>query len=58
MTFCPEWLSGNPNLDSSNWFYFWVFLVFFNFLWVVFPLLLLLQSFNATTANRRVKKIN
>ncbi len=38
MTFCPEWLSGNQNLDASNFMYLWVYLVFFNMLWVVFPL--------------------
>jgi hypothetical protein len=21
MTFAPEWLTGNPNLDTSNWMY-------------------------------------
>lgn len=56
MTFCPEWLTNNANLDSSNWFYFWVYLVFFNMLWVVFPLLLLLQSYNFITTNRQTKR--
>lgn len=37
MTFCPEWLTGNINLDSSNFMYLWVYLVFFNCLWVVIP---------------------
>ncbi|OAA60473.1 ebp domain containing protein [Niveomyces insectorum RCEF 264] len=37
MTFCPEWLVGNANLDTSNFMYKWVYLVFFNVLWVVFP---------------------
>ena len=27
MTFCPEWLMGNPNLDTSNALYLWVYLV-------------------------------
>lgn len=27
MTFCPEWLTGNPNLDTSNPLYFWVYLM-------------------------------
>jgi hypothetical protein len=30
MTFAPEWLTGNPNLDTSNWMYLWLYLVFFN----------------------------
>jgi hypothetical protein len=21
MTFAPEWLTGSPNLDTSNWMY-------------------------------------
>ncbi|KAK0719769.1 Emopamil-binding protein [Lasiosphaeris hirsuta] len=37
MTFCPEWLVGNINLDSSNFMYLWVYLVFFNMLWVLIP---------------------
>ncbi|PKS05270.1 hypothetical protein jhhlp_008641 [Lomentospora prolificans] len=38
MTFCPEWLTGNVNLDTSNFMYKWVYLVFFNMLWVFIPL--------------------
>lgn len=38
MTFCPEWLIGNLNLDTSNFMYLWVYLVFFNTLWVWIPL--------------------
>ena len=37
MTFCPEWLTGNINLDTSNFMYLWVYLVFFNMLWVFIP---------------------
>ncbi len=37
MTFCPEWLSGNSYLDGSNFMYLWVYLVFFNMLWVFLP---------------------
>ena len=37
MTFCPEWLTGNINLDGSNFMYMWVYLVFFNMLWVFIP---------------------
>ncbi|KAH7318654.1 Emopamil-binding protein [Stachybotrys elegans] len=37
MTFCPEWLTGNINLDGSNFMYLWVYLVFFNMLWVFIP---------------------
>jgi hypothetical protein len=27
MTFCPEWLTGSPSLDTSNPLFFWVYLV-------------------------------
>jgi len=27
MTFCPEWLTGSPSLDTSNALFFWVYLV-------------------------------
>jgi len=47
MTFAPEWLSGSPNLDTSNWMYLWVYLVFFNTLWVWFPLWVLYESYKA-----------
>jgi hypothetical protein len=26
MTFCPEWLTASPNLDTSNPLYLWVYL--------------------------------
>uniref|UniRef100_A0A286XUI8 EBP like n=2 Tax=Cavia porcellus TaxID=10141 RepID=A0A286XUI8_CAVPO len=44
MTFCPEWLVGSPNLNTNSWMYFWVYLVFFNGVWVLIPGLLLWQS--------------
>ncbi|KAM5288041.1 emopamil-binding protein-like [Ctenodactylus gundi] len=44
MTFCPEWLIGSPNLNTNSWLYFWVYLVFFNGVWVLIPALLLWQS--------------
>ena len=46
MTFAPEWLSGSPNLDTSNFMYFWVYLFFFNMLWVLFPLWILVEAYN------------
>lgn len=44
MTFFPEWLVGSPSLNTSSWLYLWVYLVFFNGLWVLIPGLLLWQS--------------
>ncbi|KAM3857265.1 emopamil-binding protein-like [Diretmus argenteus] len=47
MTFCPDWLLGSPNLNTSSWLYLWIYLVFFNGIWVVVPVLLLIQSWTA-----------
>ncbi|KAL7625303.1 hypothetical protein AAE478_004519 [Parahypoxylon ruwenzoriense] len=38
ITFCPEWLTANHNLDAGNFMYKWMYLVFFNMLWVFVPL--------------------
>lgn len=45
MTFCPEWVEGSPNLNSSDPVLLWIYLVFMNGLWVVIPALLLWDSF-------------
>lgn len=45
MTFCPEWLTGNPNLDGSNFMFLWIYLFFFNMLWVFIPLYALYHGF-------------
>ncbi|KAG0650560.1 Emopamil-binding-related [Hyphodiscus hymeniophilus] len=37
MTFLPEWLSGSPHLDVSNFLTLWVYLVLFKALWTFFP---------------------
>ncbi|XP_076095394.1 emopamil-binding protein-like [Mytilus galloprovincialis] len=44
MTFCPEWLTKSENLDTSNALYLWIYLVFFNGVWVVIPLYLMWHS--------------
>ncbi|XP_055988734.1 emopamil-binding protein-like [Sorex fumeus] len=44
MTFSPDWLMGSPNLKTNNWLYLWVYLIFFNSIWVLVPGLLLWQS--------------
>ncbi len=49
MTFAPEWLSGNPNLDTSNWMYLWLYLFFFNTLWVWIPLWILYEGYGVLT---------
>ncbi|KAF2085231.1 Emopamil-binding protein [Saccharata proteae CBS 121410] len=57
MTFAPEWLSGSPNLDTSNWMYLWVYLVFFNTLWVWFPLWILYEAYNGITTALSQKEV-
>ncbi|KAK8159242.1 Emopamil-binding protein [Phyllosticta citrichinensis] len=47
MTFAPEWLTGSPNLDTSNWMYKYLYLSFFNLLWVFFPLWVLRLAYVA-----------
>lgn len=54
MTFCPEWLSGNPNLDSSNWMFLWLYLVFFNMLWVFIPFWILYEGYVELTGGGRI----
>lgn len=50
MTFCPEWLTGNQYLDGSNFMYMWVYLVFFNMLWVFIPAYAIYVSWGAFSA--------
>lgn len=45
MTFAPEWLTGSPNLDGSNFMYFWVYLMFMNLLWVFIPGWILYEAY-------------
>ncbi|KAA8911419.1 Emopamil-binding protein [Sphaerosporella brunnea] len=45
MTFAPEWISGNNALVTGNWMYKWLYLAFFNGLWVVIPLWLLWEAY-------------
>ncbi|ESK95727.1 ebpl-prov protein [Moniliophthora roreri MCA 2997] len=56
MTFCPEWLTGSPNLNTSNALYLWVYLFFMNFIWVVIPLWLLIDSYQYIAASLRATK--
>ncbi|KAI5776563.1 Emopamil binding protein-domain-containing protein [Geopyxis carbonaria] len=45
MTFVPEWISGSHSLDTSNPMYTWVYLFFFNTIWVWIPLWLLWEAY-------------
>ena len=61
MTFCPEWLTGNINLDGSNFMYMWVYLVFFNCLWVAIPFYAMWYSYSEISnafAAQAIKKKN
>lgn len=44
MTFCPEWLTGSKSLKTESFLYLWVYLFFFNMLWVVIPFALMYHS--------------
>jgi len=54
MTFAPEWLTGTPALNTSNWLLLWVYLVFFNMLWVVIPLWLMYDSYGFVSRRLRL----
>ncbi|KAF5367801.1 hypothetical protein D9757_010347 [Collybiopsis confluens] len=56
MTFCPEWLTGSPNLDTSNWLFLWVYLVFMNVIWVVIPLWLMYDSYHHIASAVRLNR--
>ena len=55
-----EWLSGSPNLDTSNWMFTWLYLFFFNTLWVWIPLWILYDSYGTIVeaVNAKSKKEN
>jgi EXPERA (EXPanded EBP superfamily) len=50
MTFAPEWLSANSQLDGSNPVFLWLYLVFFNTLWVFIPLWVLTEAYKELKA--------
>lgn len=50
ITLLPEWLSGSPHLDISNFLTLWVYLVFFKMLWVLFPLWVLSYAYQGLTS--------
>jgi len=56
MTFCPEWLTGSPNLDTSNPLFLWVYLVFMNMIWVIIPILLMVDSYGHIAGSLRAVK--
>ncbi|KAI0365720.1 Emopamil-binding protein [Pilatotrama ljubarskyi] len=54
MTFCPEWLTGSPSLDTSNFLFLWVYLVFMNIIWVFVPLWLMYDSYGHIAKSLRL----
>lgn len=50
MTFSPEWLSGNTQLAGNDPVYLWLYLVFFNVLWVFIPAWVLWEAWRETTS--------
>ncbi|ORY95087.1 Emopamil-binding protein [Syncephalastrum racemosum] len=45
MTFVPELLIGSVFLDTDDWFHHYVYLWFFNGIWVVIPVALMVHSY-------------
>jgi len=58
MTFCPEWLTGSPSLDTSNPLFFWVYLVFMNIIWVIIPMWLMYDSYTHIAGSLRAAQAN
>lgn len=50
MTFAPEWLSANSSLATHDPVYLWLYLFFFNTIWVWIPLWLLYEGYNHLTS--------
>ena len=44
VVFSSEWLAGSPHLDTSHWLYLWLYLVFYNGVSALIPLVMLAQS--------------
>ncbi|KAH9992030.1 Emopamil-binding protein [Russula vinacea] len=57
MTFCPEWLTGSPSLDTSNVLFFWVYLVFMNIIWVLIPVWLMYDSYTHIAGSLRSAQV-
>nr|XP_032800484.1 emopamil-binding protein-like [Petromyzon marinus] len=53
MTFAPEWLAGSASLRTDSPDLLWLYLVFFNGLWVLLPIVLLAQSWGALAVAHR-----
>lgn len=45
MNFLPEWLSGWQSLDTDDPLHLWFYVVFFNALWIFFPMWVLRRAY-------------
>jgi hypothetical protein len=57
MTFLPEWLTGSPHLDTSNFLTLWVYLIFLRGLWLLFPLWILGEAHQSLTKTVQPKLV-
>lgn len=57
MTFAPEWLTGSEQLATEDPVYLWLYLFFFNTLWVFVPLWVLWEAAKELKAAFVVKEI-
>ncbi|CEQ38627.1 SPOSA6832_00094 [Sporobolomyces salmonicolor] len=44
-----KWITGSPSLNTSHWLYTYVYLLFFNGLWVIIPILLMVDAYRHIT---------
>ena len=49
MNFLPEWLSGCESLDTADPVHFWFHIVFFNAIWICFPVWVLWRAYLGLT---------
>ena len=56
ITFAPEWLTGSPNLDTSNGMFLWLYLFFFNMLWIWIPGWVLWEAYESLVGRDGVKE--
>lgn len=45
MNFLPEWLSSCESLDTDDAVHFWFHIVFFNAIWIFFPMWILRRAY-------------
>ncbi|KAJ5225671.1 hypothetical protein N7468_006896 [Penicillium chermesinum] len=57
MTFAPEWLTGSEALATQDPVYLWLYLFFFNTLWVWMPIWVLWEAGKELTAAFVVKEV-